>query len=111
MNTTKPFSYIAFDVYLSRFVLTLPTEIRIMTAYTPNLPALITALPGDRTRAPQTEFTRGQSSDGRSSLVSFASARGEVRSISGLPGTPRCWPRGPIPRPRWPRETLLGWRI
>ena len=25
---------------------------------TPNLPALITALPGDHTRAPQTEFTR-----------------------------------------------------
>ncbi len=38
-----------------------------MTAYTPNLPALITGLPGDpglgpgaSTRAPQTEFTRAR---------------------------------------------------
>jgi hypothetical protein len=31
-----------------------------MTAYTPNLPALITALPGDHTRAPQTEFDRAR---------------------------------------------------
>lgn len=31
-----------------------------MTAYTPKLPALITALPSDQTRAPQTEFTRAR---------------------------------------------------
>lgn len=31
-----------------------------MTAYTPNLPALITALPSDHTRAPQTEFDRAR---------------------------------------------------
>lgn len=43
----KPFSYTPHDVYLTRFVPALSTEIRIMTAYTPNLPALITALPSD----------------------------------------------------------------
>lgn len=31
-----------------------------MTAYTPNLPALITAPPDDATRAPQTEFDRAR---------------------------------------------------
>lgn len=49
-----------------------------MTAYTPNLPALITALPGDHTRAPQTEFTRAR----QVLFLENLSVTGSVRSAA-----------------------------
>jgi hypothetical protein len=54
-----------------------------MTAYTPNLPALITALPGDHTRAPQTEFTRAR----QVLFLQNLSVTGSVRSAACAVGT------------------------
>ena len=53
-----------------------------MTAYTPNLPALITALPGDHTRAPQTEFTRAR----QVLFLENLSVTGSVRSAAAAGG-------------------------
>lgn len=47
-----------------------------MTTHTPNLPALITALPGDATRAPQTEFDRAR----QVLVLKHLSVTGSVRS-------------------------------
>lgn len=49
-----------------------------MTAYTPNLPALITALPGEASRAPQTEFTRAR----QVLFLDNLSVTGSVRSVA-----------------------------
>jgi hypothetical protein len=65
-----------------RFVLVSFKEIRIMTAYTPNLPALITALPGDHTRAAQTEFTRAR----QVLFLDNPSVTGSVRSAAASGG-------------------------
>ncbi len=53
-----------------------------MTAHTPNLPALIAALPGDGTRAPQTEFTRGR----QVRFLENLSLTGSVRSAAAAGG-------------------------
>lgn len=53
-----------------------------MTAYTPSLPALITALPGDETRAPQTEFTRER----QVPFLENLSVTGSVRSAAAASG-------------------------
>lgn len=53
-----------------------------MTAYTPNLPALITALPDDRARAPQTEFTRAR----QVLFLENLSVTGSVRSAAAAAG-------------------------
>ena len=53
-----------------------------MTAHTPNLPALIAALPGDETRAPQTEFTRGR----QVRFLENLSLTGSVRSAAAAGG-------------------------
>lgn len=53
-----------------------------MTAHTPNLPALIAALPGDDTRAPQTEFTRGC----QVRFLENLSLTGSVRSAAAVGG-------------------------
>jgi hypothetical protein len=49
-----------------------------MTAYTPNLRALITALPSDRTRSPQTEFDRAR----QLLFLENLSVTGSVRSAA-----------------------------
>jgi len=53
-----------------------------MTVYTPNLPALIADLPGDDTRAPQTEFTR----DRQVRFLENLSLTGSVRSAASAGG-------------------------
>lgn len=53
-----------------------------MTHYTPNLPALIGALPGDHTRAPQTEFTRAR----QVLFLDNLSVTGSVRSAAAAAG-------------------------
>ena len=49
-----------------------------MTAYTPSLPSLVAELPGDETRAPQTEFTR----DRQVTFLENLSVTGSVRSAA-----------------------------
>ncbi|MGX7895685.1 hypothetical protein [Tsuneonella sp. HG222] len=53
-----------------------------MTAHTPNLPALIAAMPGDRTRKPQTEFTRER----QVLFLENLSVTGSVRSAAAAAG-------------------------
>lgn len=53
-----------------------------MTAYTPNVPALITALPGDATRAPQTEFDRAR----QILFLENSAVTGSVRSAASADG-------------------------
>ena len=53
-----------------------------MTIHTPNLPALIDALPGDHTRAPQTEFTRAR----QVRFLENLSLSGSARSAASAAG-------------------------
>ncbi len=53
-----------------------------MTEHTPNLPALIADLPGDRTRKPQTEFVRAR----QVAFLENLSITGSVRSASAAAG-------------------------
>ena len=53
-----------------------------MIAHTPNLPALIADLPGDDTRAPQTEFTRAR----QVRFLENLSLNGSVRSAAAAGG-------------------------
>ena len=53
-----------------------------MTYYTPNLPALISAIPGDHTRAPQTEFVRER----QVVFLENLSVTGSVRSAACAAG-------------------------
>lgn len=52
-----------------------------MTTYTPNLPVLIAALPGDTTRGPQTEFSRAR----QVLFLENLSVTGSVRSAASAP--------------------------
>lgn len=72
-----------------------------MTAYTPNLPALSTALPGDHTRAPQTEFIRAR----QVLFLENLSITGSVRSAASA--------AGPLRRPGYGARAgrpVGGWR-
>ncbi|MBD3730300.1 MAG: hypothetical protein IE933_11395 [Sphingomonadales bacterium] len=53
-----------------------------MTVHTPNLPTLIADLPGDRTRAPQTEFVRERQVE----FLENLSITGSVRSAASAAG-------------------------